>query len=161
MRRGFVFMRRLSRLTGLPVLDPGSDRRVARVERPCLSADGQFLDGLAVRLTGFGGRKRYLPFANIRLLGEVSLQVSALLPLPAERREEETSPRVYGTAGELLGWATDALLDESDGRIRALELSFGYIDDLRRGRLWLRDFVRGPEGFVASLPDGSDPHTRT
>lgn len=146
-------MKRLSRLLELPVVDFRTGKQIARVERCCLSADGQNLCGLVVRQNGFGRRRRYVEFSTLAVIGDVSLQVKALAPLPDPlKRAEDESRRVYNTSGRLLGWMTDALLDESDGRIRALELSEGYLDELYRGRVWLRDFARRPLGFIAAYP---------
>ena len=40
----------------------------------------------------------------------------------------------------------------NDGRIRALELSYGYLDDLSLGRVWVRDFASQACGFIAARP---------
>jgi len=109
-------MKRLSRLLELPVVDFRTGKQIARVERCCLSADGQNLCGLVVRQNGFGRRRRYVEFSTLAVIGDVSLQVKALAPLPDPlKRAEDENRRVYNTSGRLLGWMTDALLDESDG----------------------------------------------
>jgi len=145
-------MKRLSKLAGLPVVLQATGKRVARVERACLSDDGQQLSGVVVQLFGFGRRRRFVEFGNILLFGQVSLQVLSLCRVPPAHREAAGNRRVYDTSGELLGWMTDGLLDENDGRIRALELSYGYLDDLSLGRVWVRDFASQACGFIAARP---------
>jgi uncharacterized protein YrrD len=69
----------------------------------------------------------------------------------ALRSETPPNLEVLSTEGKKIGWMTDALVDESDGRVRAVEISYGYFDDFTRGRQWLQDFALRPCGVIAVL----------
>ena len=112
-------MKRMSKIISLPSVLHGTGRRLGLVERVCLSADGQDVAGLILRLYGPMRRKRFVPFGNIALWGEVAVAVRAAEKIPAalRRQEEILGLTVLDTSGERLGWVTDALIDEETGRV--------------------------------------------
>lgn len=157
MRQAENRLRRVSGIEGLPIVKNGSGKKIGLVERVSLKLEGQLVHGLIVTLQaplGFGRRRRFVPAERIALWGDVSILVETVCPVPDEvRGESETIvKRVYTTGGELMGWMTDAMIDVSDGRVRALEVSLGLVDDIARGRLWIHDFTLGREGVIALVP---------
>ena len=80
------------------------------------------------------------------------------LPAAVQRREDVLGLAVLDTAGERLGWVTDAFVEESSGRVLALEVSQGIVDDFCRGRIRVRDFTMRPDGVVAVTEEaGEEP----
>ena len=153
-------MRRISKIAGLAAVAEHTGRRLGLVERVCLSADGQDAEGLLLRLRGLFRRKRFVPFGSIALWGEVAVTVRRAERLPAavQRREDVLGLAVLDTAGERLGWVTDAFVEESSGRVLALEVSQGIVDDFSRGRIRVRDFTMRPDGVVAVTEEaGEEP----
>ena len=53
-------MKRMSKIISLPSVLHGTGRRLGLVERVCLSADGQDVAGLVLRLYGPMRRKRFV-----------------------------------------------------------------------------------------------------
>lgn len=150
-------MLRMTGITGLIAVLHGTGRRSGVVERVCLSADGQDVHGLILRKKGFMRRKVYVPFECIALWGEKTVAITAEKKIPSEirKRQELEGLSVLDTAGERLGWVTDALVEENTGRVTALEVSRGYVDDLTAGRIYVRDFTMRPEGVVAVTEDAA------
>ena len=148
-------MKRVSKVTGQPSVLQGTGRRLGLVERVLLSADGQDCAGLLLRLRGPLRRKRFVPFGSVALWGEVAVAVrrAEKVPPALRRQEDIRGLAAWATAGERLGWVTDAFLDESSGRIRLLEVSQGIVDDFLRGRIHVRDFTMRPIGVVAVTED--------
>lgn len=148
-------MKRMSKIIGLAAVLHGTGRRIGLVERVCLSADGQDLAGLVLRLYGLTRRKRFVPFGNISLWGEVAVAVKEheKLPLLMKRQDDVLNLTVLDTSGERLGWVTDALIEEGSGQICALEISQGIVDDFTRGRIRVRDFTMRPGGVVAVMDE--------
>ena len=94
--------------------------------------------------------------------GEVAVAVMSVQPLAQElrRRAELPGLPVLDTAGQRLGWVTDAFLEEESGCIRSLEVSRGIADDFLTGRFLVSDFTLRPDGVVAVTEfagDGADP----
>ena len=94
--------------------------------------------------------------------GEVAVAVTSVQPLAQElrRRTELPGLPVLDTAGQRLGWVTDAFLEEESGCIRSLEVSRGIADDFLTGRFLVSDFTLRPDGVVAVTEfagDGADP----
>lgn len=150
-------MLRMTGITELIAVLHGTGRRLGEVERVCLSADGQDVQGLILRKKGFLRRKVFIPFEDIVLWGEKTAAVTAEQKIPSEirKRQELEGMSVLDTAGERLGWVTDALVEENTGRVTALEVSRGYVDDLTAGRIYVRDFTMRPEGVVAVTEDAA------
>ena len=153
-------MKRISKIAGLVAVTEKTGRRLGFVERVCLSADGQDAQGLLLRLRGLFRKKRFVSFGNIALWGEVTVTVHAVEKPPAAVRHQEDAIglTVLSTSGERLGWVTDAFVEESSGRVLALEVSQGLVDDFSRGRIRVRDFTMRPDGVVAVTEEaGEEP----
>lgn len=153
-------MKRISKIAGLVAVTEKTGRRLGFVERVCLSADGQDAQGLLLRLRGLFRKKRFVSFGNIALWGEVTVTVRAVEKPPAAVRHQEDviGLTVLSTSGERLGWVTDAFVEESSGRVLALEVSHGIVDDFSRGRIRVRDFTMRPDGVVAVTEEaGEEP----
>lgn len=144
-------MLRLTQITGLIAVTHGTGTKVGQVERVCLCADGQDVQGLILQKRGLLRRRRYVPFEDIALWGERTVAVTAEHKVPAEvrKRTDAAGMRVLDTAGERLGWVTDVLVEEETGHVAALEVSHGYVDDFISGRSFVRDFTMRPGGVVA------------
>lgn len=144
-------MLRLSNIAGLTAVADGTGRRLGLVERAVLKQDGQDAEGLILRMNGFMRRRRFVPYNSIVLWGEVTVVVTAAETLSRRvpRREDVVGRHVLDTSGERLGWVTDALLEEATGRVLALEVSGGFLDDFVSGRTFVRDFTMRPNGVVA------------
>ncbi|MDR1262209.1 MAG: hypothetical protein LBK46_01820 [Oscillospiraceae bacterium] len=138
-------MTRANRLIGLPVVREGS--RLGVVDGVNVSPCGRRLAGLFLQT----GRLRagYLPSESIRLLGE-----NAVLADGPESRwvKRFALRRARDTSGLKLGIVTDALVDEHALSVEAVELSFGPIDDLMRGRCWVDSFSVEPESGDVIVP---------
>ena len=79
-------------------------------------------------------------------------------PAAVRHQEDAIGLTVLSTAGERLGWVTDAFVEESSGRVLALEVSRGIVDDFSRGRIRVRDFTMRPDGVVAVTEEaGEEP----
>lgn len=155
-------MRRFSEISGLAVVMRQTGRRIGKVERIAPSRDGQCVEGLILLAHGGLRKKRFVPLGSIALWGEVAVAVTSVQPLAQElrRRAELPGLPVLDTAGQRLGWVTDAFLEEESGCIRSLEVSRGIADDFLTGRFLVSDFTLRPDGVVAVTEfagDGADP----
>jgi uncharacterized protein YrrD len=94
-------------------------------------------------------RAGYLPAESIRLLGENAVLADG----GATRRVKRFAlRRARDTSGLKLGVVTDALIEEQALSVEAVELSFGPIDDLLRGRRWVDDFSVDPSSGDVIVP---------
>lgn len=140
---------RLGHVLGLPVIREG--RLLGHVERALLRRDGLALRGLTLR-RGLGGA-RWTEAADIRVLGEVSVIVSAT-PGRIPRDAEFSLRLVKDSAGLTLGWVTDAFVHPVSCRITALEISLGPAEELRCGRMLTRSWTVDPRSGQVLIPCG-------
>jgi uncharacterized protein YrrD len=126
-------MTRANRLIGLPVVREGS--RLGVVDAVSLARNGKRLGGLHVQ--GRALRASYVPADAIQLLGAHAILVQGASMARAPRFQ---LGRVRDTSGLRLGVVTDTLLSEDTLAVEAVELSFGPLDDLLRGRCWVSPF---------------------
>jgi len=145
-------MTRALRLVGLPVISEGS--RLGVVDAVSLARSGKKLAGLHTQGRGF--RAGFVDAANVRVLGESAVLVEGK---PSKRAPRFHLRRVRDTSGLRLGMVTDVMLDETDLHVEAVELSFGPIDDLLRGRCWVRDYSVDPDtgDVIVSSKAWQDP----
>ena len=145
-------MKRLSALTGLPVICQG--RRIGRLLRADLNDSMDRLSGIWVA-AGLHGT-RFIPAENLELLG----QSAVLSDGWGERRRMDAVPlfhRAVSTDGVRLGAITGAQIDELSFRVTALELSHGLWDDLFECRQpILRYTANRTTGEVIIDPAGPD-----
>lgn len=132
-------MIRLGSITGLPVVHNG--RMQGRVERAVLTPDGGRLRGLMIR-RGMSGA-RWLDAEDVLVLGEVSV-IAGRPPVRAPRDALFSLGSVRDTAGLALGRVTDVYLQPENGRVLALEITLGPLEELTCGRLLAREFAVCP-----------------
>ncbi len=150
-------------MQNLPVIEQSSGKNIGRVEKVWLHAGGRQMQGISIRGRGLRAKKLYAAVGDIRLLGDVSVIVSAVRQKPAGPRTWCLSQqiRVFSVDGEKIGWLTDAMIEEDTGNVAALEISKGYVDDLRSGREWVSEFTIRPCGVIAVMRSpGHDPGRR-
>lgn len=124
-------------LVGLPVLAGRTLQRIGRVQEVLLSAAGDRVCGLVLDAGGWLRPRRVLDFTAVHAVGPTHL-------LAAERYLTADTPNlccrdllglpVLTAAGEDLGALDDFRFDPADGRITALQLTRGLVDDLFQGK---------------------------
>lgn len=140
-------MKRMSGLIGTAVIADG--KRAGRVSGVLLE-DGRHISGVLVE--GALGGSRVVALGQIDVIGDVSLQCTGRGARSGG--SEPFSPRrAVTTAGRRLGRVSDLLIDERTGRIAAIEISRGYIDDMLTGRLICDEFALAPQTGDAVVPD--------
>ncbi len=140
-------MKRMSGLIGTAVIADG--RRAGRVSGVVLE-DGRHISGVLVE--GALGGSRVVALSNIDVIGEVSLQCTGR-GARSGGCEPFAPRRAVTTAGLRLGRVSDLMIDERTGRIEAIEISRGYIDDMLQGRLICDEFALAPQTGDAVVPD--------
>lgn len=130
-------MRRGRDLIGLPVLAGPQKERIGRVQEVLVSREGDRICGLVLAEGGLLRQRRVLDFGAIRAFGLGHLWVE-------ERYlDDESETRCGGAlhglpvlngSGEELGTMDDLHYDPATGRIVALQLSRGLVDDLLGGK---------------------------
>ena len=131
-------MKRLNQMIGLPVTC--GERRLGVVASLCLSPDARQLTGMNLR-RAFRGCV-FIPGAHIRALADEQIEIT-----PAAVQKAQKATRLGAACdgkGFKLGLITDAAIEERSLRVEALEISFGPLDDLMRGRCWFRRFTVDP-----------------
>lgn len=148
-------MKRIDQICGLPVIDIDSGGRLGQVSDVVLNARDNCLAGIEVKPNALFQSTRYLSFTSITLLGDVSVLVHKQPQIPANQKKPiqrlQLGQKVYGTDGFHIGWLTNALIEETDGKVHSLEVSKGYFDDLLTGRCWISEFSLGREGITVLL----------
>ena len=155
-------MIRGSDLVGLPVLADRKLLRIGRVQEVLLSADGDRICGLVLDAGGWLRPRRVLDFGAVHALGPTHV-------LAAERYLTEGTPSlccrdllglpVLTATGNDLGALDDFRFDPADGRIMALQLSQGLVDDLFQGKLvfpLVGPVTAGADAILVAGPD-ADP----
>lgn len=150
-------MKRLNQMIGLPVMC--GERRLGFVSSLCLSTDAHDLTGLNMR-RGLHA-SMFIPASCIHVMEDTRVEVAA------GQRERARKALRLGPAcdgeGMRLGVVSDAAIDERTLRVKALELTFGPVDDLLRGRRWIRRFTVDPatgEVIVSLEEDDGCKHER-
>lgn len=127
---------RLARVLGLPAIL--GERLMGRVERASLDVQGRQLKGLMIR-RGLGGAK-WVGRDGVSVLGDVSVVLKSAPERPPKEAEVPLG-RVMDESGLTLGRVTDAWLRPQTLEVTALEVTLGPLEDLRRGRLRVRDWA--------------------
>lgn len=148
-------MRNLRSFIGMPAILEG--KRLGRVIDVGLCEELRAMTGVYIN-RGLKG-VWFIPEGQVNLLGEVAVLLSG-----AGQRAGGTRSRLLRRAfsldGQPLGAICGALLDEETRRVRALELSGGYLDDLLYGRQWVRHYsVNRESGEVLVRPSVQDDAT--
>ena len=129
-------MTSLNRLIGLQAICQG--QKCGWVERGVLDEGGEFLSGFVIR-KGLGGAK-WIPFDRIEALGGVSVVFRGGLEKLPKTPETRLGP-VWEPSGLRLGTVTDVYLHTRTGRVAAIEISLGPVDDWRFGRMAAVDYA--------------------
>lgn len=106
-----------------------------------------------VYLTSMPFGARLIDFADIEIIGEVS--IIARNAGTRSGTHEVRDIKALAANGERIGRVTGALIDESSGRIEAVEVSRGFWEDIIYGRRWVFDYAAGsdPQGVFIN-PEG-------
>lgn len=126
-----------SDLVGLPVLAGPELRRIGRVQEVLLSSDGSRVVGLQLESGGWLKAPRVLDYAAVKMVGPTHLVAEeTYLPEGVATRCCDTlhGLPVLGADGAEIGLADDVHFDEATGRLTALQLSHGFVDDLLSGK---------------------------
>lgn len=150
-------MPRGSELIGLTVLSEQNLTPIGQVREVLLSADGSRICGLVLE----GGRwrqpRRTLDYAAVRSVGETSLIAAEVYLTQGTQtrcgRDLQGLPILRRT-GEEVGVVDDFHFDPATGRLTALQVSRGFVDDLLSGKELVP--LDGPvtAGQAAILLDG-------
>lgn len=150
-------MPRGSELIGLTVLSEQNLTPIGQVREVLLSADGSRICGLVLE----GGRRRQprrtLDYAAVRSVGETSLIAAEVYLTQGTQtrcgRDLQGLPILRRT-GEEVGVVDDFHFDPATGRLTALQVSRGFVDDLLSGKELVP--LDGPvtAGQAAILLDG-------
>lgn len=124
---------------------------MGRVSRVVLDGQRRCMAGFGLKGSFLKG-ERFIPFENIALFGRFTMLVEPRIKTLMPDQSLKLGSRVYTKDGIRLGWYTNALIDELDGKIFALEYSQGYIGDLLGQRNWVRTFSCGA-GCISVLED--------
>lgn len=144
-------------LIGLPVLAWPQLRRIGQVCEVLISAEGTSLCGLVLDKGGWLHHRRVLDYQAVITVGPTHLLAEERY-LSNESRtrscQELLGLPVLNRAGEELGVMDDFQFDPRGGRVTALQLSRGLVDDLLNGKVMIA--LPGPvtAGEAAILLDG-------
>lgn len=130
-------MPRSSDLIGLPVLIGPYMKRIGRVQEVLVHRDGTHLCGLVLDNGGLFSPRRVLDFKAIKAVGATHLLADEAYL--GDESDTCCGERLHGLpvldgGGEELGTMDDIHFDPRDGRIVALQLSRGFVDDLLGGK---------------------------
>lgn len=132
-------------LIGLPVLVGRQMRRIGRVQELLLRGDGTRICGLVLDGGGWLSQRRVLDFTAVRSVGQTHLLVDAESYLSVESLVMQSPARTYPckelrgmpvlrVSGEEVGTLDDIHFEPQTGRVTALQLSRGLVDDLLSGK---------------------------
>lgn len=146
-------MKNTRSLLGMPVISEG--RKLGRVSSVLTDDSLRTVSGLFLSC-GVAG-SRFIECKQLDLIGDI-----AVLAHGSGRRMQPTGTPLFRRAlspdGRHIGAITDALLSERTLRIEALELSYGYLDDLTGGRTRVRQYTVQKNGdVVVEATEGGNP----
>jgi len=144
-------------LVGLPVLAGPKLRRIGRVQEVLLTADSSRICGLVLDAGGWLRPRRVLDFGAVKAVGPTHL-------LADERYRPAEAPGlccrdllglpVLTNTGDDLGALDDFEFNPEGGRITALQLSRGLVDDLLQGKASIAVAGQVTPGADAILVEG-------
>lgn len=150
-------MPRVGELVGLPVLAGPQFRRIGRVQGILLASDGSRVCGLTLDGGGWLQPRRVLDYLAVKAVGSTHLIADETYL--TDDVKTHCCDDLYGLPvleadGAEIGLADDFVFDAATGRLTALQLSHGFVDDLLSGKEILP--LAGPvqTGEAAILLDG-------
>ncbi len=146
-------MRNTRSLLGMPVISNG--RKLGRVT--CVLTDDSLRTVSGLYLSCGVAGSRFIECGQLDLFGDI-----AVLARSEGKRMQLTGTPLFRRAlspdGRHIGAITDALLSEHTLHIDALELSYGYLDDLTGGRARVRQYTVQKNGdVVVEATEGGNP----
>ncbi|HCW51149.1 MAG TPA: hypothetical protein DGR79_03645 [Clostridiales bacterium] len=155
-------MRGRVEVTGLPVVETGSGRVLGRVKDLAFDLGRGRLEGLVV---GTGRGEAFLPFDDVKSLGEAAVMVETGTVLAPGRRPDraESSPdgtdyplgkKVLTRDGRVLGTIDDVIFDPDSGAVWGYQVSAGFLTDFVDGKKAVPltdELIVGPDSVV--VPD--------
>nr|MDD6336236.1 PRC-barrel domain-containing protein [bacterium] len=133
-------MRKREQLLGLPVVRASDARVLGRVWDVRLSEDGTQVEDIVLQGKGVLARKGAVSFRDIVVLGEKAVVVRNCR-WQRGRKQRLGSARMLDTAGNEAGTLRDFWFNENTGRVQALEMSRGVLEDLTCGRAMVQKFA--------------------
>lgn len=130
---------RLGRIVGLPAVC--GEKMVGHVERAVPDAGGRTLRGLVIR-RGLGSAK-WADRSAIAVLGDVSVILEAR-PVRVPRGGSAVLGAVKDESGLTLGRVTDLWVNPETFAITAMEISLGWMEEMRGGRRIIRRWTIQP-----------------
>lgn len=130
---------RLGRIVGLPAVC--GEKVVGHVERAVPDAGGRTLRGLVIR-RGLGSAK-WADRSAIAVLGDVSVILEAR-PGRVPRGRSAVLGAVKDESGLTLGRVTDLWVNPETFAITAMEISLGWMEEMRGGRRIIRRWTIQP-----------------
>ena len=136
-------MERISNYIGIPVICKDTSKKAGEVKEILFSREEKeikaFMVGISYNLTN-----RILPYENISNINNESIIIEDNSKLIVDKNkkfktdfneiEKLKNIEVYSLKGHKCGEVKDAFFDPTTGKIEAIEVSMGYIDDIIRGR---------------------------
>lgn len=144
-------------MVGLPVLAGPRYRRIGRVREVLLSPDGSRLCGLVLDGGGWLQPRRVLDYQAVKVVGPTHVLAEEVYLADHDGTrccQDLHGLPVLGAGGEEVGLLDDFYFDPDSGRVTALQLSHGFVDDLLSGKEVVA--CHGPvfTGEAAILLDG-------
>ncbi len=141
--KGEIVIRNAKSLLGMPVIADGET--LGRVS--CVQTDDTLREIRGLFLScGLSGT-RFVERRQVDLIGDIAVLIHG----SGRRMAMDRPPllrRAYSPDGRRIGAITDAVIDEKSLLVAALELSYGYLDDLTGGRVRVSQFSVRKNGDV-------------
>jgi uncharacterized protein YrrD len=139
------YLKKLNSILGLPAVSAVGGKKLGSIADMVFMEGQSSILGLVLIASGFFGKKIYVPFSSVRIIGEHAVilegdedmigKSSAKAPMEGILYANRVlGYRIIGDNGIELGNVSDLILNVDEGRIEGYEISKGFIDDLVDGR---------------------------
>lgn len=162
-------------ITGLPILDQSEGRKLGSIKDIVLDISKREIVGFTVDTGGFfGPGGKVLPMTEIKSIGPDAVMVRDTdhevirdendMPGIHEIMEEGHSifgKKIVTRSGTELGEVTDIIVEPSNGKVEAYEISGGLAQDIGHGRSTVPltdDFTAGEDAII--VPDETETRMR-
>lgn len=149
-------------MIGLPVLAGPRLRRIGRVCEILLGSDATRICGLVLDEGGWLQARRVLDYRAVRAVGPTHLLAEERYLSEGEQTrccQDLLGLPVLDRTADELGILDDFQFDPQDGRVTALQLSRGFVDDLLNGKAVVELTGGVTAGESAILLDGPGDHS--